>query len=76
MNFDQVSISLILIAAFILFAWGKLRYDIIAMFCLMAAVLLGVVPEKEAFSGFWASRCGYGCGGTDSFSRSTKRGCG
>ena len=52
MNFDQVSISLILLAAFVLFAWGRLRYDIIAMFCLMAAVLIGVVPENKAFNGF------------------------
>ncbi len=52
MNFDQVSISLILFAAFILFALGRWRYDIIAMFCLMMAVLLGVVPENDAFSGF------------------------
>ena len=52
MNFDQVSISLILIVAFVLFAWGRWRYDIIAMFCLMVAVLLNVVPEDDAFSGF------------------------
>lgn len=52
MNFEQLSISLVLIAAFILFAWGRWRYDMIAMFCLMVAVLLGVVPEKNAFSGF------------------------
>ena len=52
MNFDQVSISLTLLAAFILFAWGRWRYDMVAMFCLMLAVLLGVVPENEAFSGF------------------------
>ncbi|MEH6457634.1 MAG: SLC13 family permease [Cocleimonas sp.] len=52
MNFDQATISLILFSAFILFAWGRWRYDMIAMLCLMMAVLLGVVPENDAFSGF------------------------
>ena len=52
MNFEQASISLILIGAFILFAWGRWRYDMIAMFCLMTAVLVGVVPDNDAFSGF------------------------
>ena len=52
MNSDQVFISIILLAALLLFAWGRWRYDLVAMFCLIASVLLGVVPEKEAFLGF------------------------
>ena len=52
MNSEQYAISVILCAALVLFAWGRWRYDMVAMFCLIAAVLLGVVPEKEAFSGF------------------------
>lgn len=52
MNFDQIAISLVLFSAFILFAWGRWRYDMIAMLCLMVTVLLGLVPENEAFSGF------------------------
>ena len=52
MNSEQYAISIILCAALILFAWGRWRYDMVAMFCLIAAVLLKVVPEKEAFSGF------------------------
>lgn len=52
MNFDQVTISLILFGAFVLFAWGRWRYDMIAMFCLILAVLFDVIPEAEAFSGF------------------------
>jgi len=35
-----------------LFVWGKLRYDVVAMLALLAAVLTGIVPAKEAFSGF------------------------
>jgi di/tricarboxylate transporter len=52
MNNDQLSISAILFAALLLFAWGRWRYDLVAMFCLIASVLLGVVPETEAFLGF------------------------
>jgi len=52
MNTEQVSISVILLIALLLFAWGRWRYDLVAMFCLIAAVLVGVVPEKDAFLGF------------------------
>lgn len=52
MNVDQIAISAILIIALVLFAWGRWRYDLVAMFCLIISVLLGVVPEKEAFLGF------------------------
>lgn len=52
MNFDQIIISSILFIALILFAWGRWRYDLVAMFCLIVAVLFGVIPEDEAFSGF------------------------
>lgn len=52
MNFDQIVISAILCIALVLFVWGRWRYDLVAMFCLIVAVLFGVVPEKEAFSGF------------------------
>ncbi len=49
---DQIIISAVLGIALLLFAWGRWRYDLVAMFCLLVSVLLGVVPEKEAFSGF------------------------
>ena len=39
-------------AVFALLLWGKLRYDIIVFSALMIAVVLGVVPTKDAFSGF------------------------
>ncbi len=43
---------MILLIALIMFASGRWRYDLVAMFCLLAAILTGVVPEAEAFSGF------------------------
>ena len=42
----------ILAAAVILFASGRFRYDIVAVGALLAGVLTGVVPAKDAFSGF------------------------
>jgi di/tricarboxylate transporter len=35
-----------------LFAWGRPRYDVVALLALLAAVAVGIVPAKEAFSGF------------------------
>ena len=35
-----------------LFVWGRLRYDLVAALSLLAAVLAGIVPAKEAFKGF------------------------
>jgi di/tricarboxylate transporter len=34
------------------FLWGRLRYDIVAMLALLAAVALGLVPAADAFKGF------------------------
>jgi di/tricarboxylate transporter len=36
----------------ILFVWGRLRYDLVAILALLAAVFTGVVPHGEAFRGF------------------------
>jgi len=52
MSFQQSVITIILFAALLFFAWGRWRYDLVAMFSLIVAVLVGVVPENEAFSGF------------------------
>src|SRR5918997_6892801 len=35
-----------------LFVWGRFRYDLVAALALLAAVTVGIVPAKEAFSGF------------------------
>jgi di/tricarboxylate transporter len=35
-----------------LFVWGGLRYDIVALLALAAALLTGVVPPDKAFLGF------------------------
>lgn len=36
----------------IAFVWGRVRYDIVAMCSLLAALAVGIVPLEAAFSGF------------------------
>ena len=42
----------IVAAMMTLFVWGRFRYDLVAALALIAAVAVGIVPAKEAFSGF------------------------
>jgi di/tricarboxylate transporter len=42
----------VLAAMMAAFAWGRLRYDLVAALALIAAMLVGVVPYDKAFSGF------------------------
>ncbi|MGO1118395.1 SLC13 family permease [Rhodovibrionaceae bacterium A322] len=49
---DQIAIFLILGGALLLFIWGRLRYDLVAVIALLVGVLSGVVPADEAFFGF------------------------
>ncbi len=52
MTFAQASAFAIVITMMALFVWGRLRYDVVAMLALFAAVVTGIVPAKEAFTGF------------------------
>ncbi|ORU89623.1 MAG: potassium transporter TrkA [Cycloclasticus sp. symbiont of Poecilosclerida sp. M] len=52
MDTDQVTIFIILSATLVLFAWGKLRYDIVALAAMSAVLLSGLVTDEEAFAGF------------------------
>lgn len=49
---DQLLIGLIILGALILFVWNRWRYDLVAMFALLVAATLGLVPANEVFSGF------------------------
>jgi di/tricarboxylate transporter len=42
----------ILAITLLMFVWGRWRYDIVAVFALLAVVMTGLVPAKEAFLGF------------------------
>ena len=52
MSTDQIILFSLFGAVFGLLLWGRFRYDIVAFTALMVAVVLGVVPSAEAFSGF------------------------
>lgn len=52
MTVGQSLALLIIVATMGLFVWGRLRYDLVALLSLLAAALSGIVPAKEAFSGF------------------------
>ena len=52
MTTAQLLISGILLLTLIAFVWGRWRYDLVAMFALMSAVLAGLVDPNQAFEGF------------------------
>jgi di/tricarboxylate transporter len=52
MSLDQGIVFGVLGVALVLFAWGRWRYDLVAVAALLAVVFAGVVPPGEAFAGF------------------------
>ena len=52
MTLQQAMAFALMGGAVLLFIWGKLRYDLVAVLALVTGVLIGVIPEKEMFSGF------------------------
>jgi di/tricarboxylate transporter len=49
---DQIVTLAVLGGMVGLFLWDKLRYDLVALTALLAALLGGIVPARQAFSGF------------------------
>ena len=52
MTKDQALALAVLAGTMAAFIWGRLRYDLVAVLALLAAVFTGIVPHKAAFSGF------------------------
>jgi di/tricarboxylate transporter len=52
MTTPQILAFAIIAAMMALFVWGRLRYDLVALLALFAAIAVGVVPYDKAFSGF------------------------
>ena len=52
MTFDQGILFTLLFCVFVFLIWGRWRYDLVAFVALMAALLTGIVPVSQAFSGF------------------------
>ncbi len=52
MTQDQIILFSLLAVVFAMLIWGKFRYDQVAFGALVVALILGVVPKEQAFSGF------------------------
>ena len=52
MTQDQIALFGLFAVLIALLIWGRWRHDIVAFAALLAGVLLGLVPAREAFSGF------------------------
>ena len=52
MTSDQIVLFALLVVLFALLIWGRWRYDLVAFVALVIALVLGVVPADQAFSGF------------------------
>jgi len=52
MTLDQALAFVIIFGMMALFIWGRLRYDLVALLSLLAAIGAGIVPPEKAFSGF------------------------
>jgi di/tricarboxylate transporter len=49
---DQLTLFSLLLFVFAFLIWGRWRYDLVAFVALLAALLTGLVPVEQAFSGF------------------------
>ncbi len=52
MSSDQVILFALLLFVFVFLIWGRWRYDLVAFAALVIALLTGLVPADQAFSGF------------------------
>lgn len=52
MPLNQALAFTVLGGAVAMFAWGRFRYDLVALGALLVGLLLGLVPAEAAFSGF------------------------
>lgn len=52
MNTDQLMVFGLLGFVFAMLIWGKMRYDLVAFGALVIALIVGIVPTDQAFSGF------------------------
>ena len=52
MSVEQIELFALFAAVFALLFWGRWRYDLVAFSALLVALVLGLVPTDQAFSGF------------------------
>ncbi|HMB72075.1 MAG TPA: SLC13 family permease, partial [Gammaproteobacteria bacterium] len=52
MTYEQIILFVLLALVFVFLIWGRWRYDLVAFAALCIALITGVVPAQDAFSGF------------------------
>lgn len=52
MTHQQILAFAVVAGMMALFVWGRFRYDLVAAFSLLVAVVIGIVPPDQAFTGF------------------------
>jgi di/tricarboxylate transporter len=52
MTRDQILAFAVIAGMMLMFIWGRIRYDLVDGLALLAALVVGVVPYEQAFSGF------------------------
>ena len=52
MTYEQIILFALLALVFVFLIWGRWRYDLVAFAALCIALVAGVVPYEQAFSGF------------------------
>lgn len=52
MTTEQILLFALFAAILVMLVWGRFRHDLVAVGGLLLAVVLGLVPQDEAFSGF------------------------
>lgn len=52
MTNEQILLFSLLGGVFLLLIWGRFRYDLVAFTALVVGVIIGAVPQEQAFSGF------------------------
>jgi di/tricarboxylate transporter len=52
MTLPQILSLAVLGGMMLLFIWGRIRYDMVAVLALLVSLLIGIVKPKQAFSGF------------------------
>ncbi|WP_448663655.1 SLC13 family permease [Sphingomonas sp. CJ20] len=52
MTLPQILSAAVLAGMMLMFVWGKFRYDLVAVMALLAALAVGIVKPKDAFTGF------------------------
>lgn len=52
MTTDQILLLAILTATLALFLWGRWRHDVVALAALVACIVAGLIPSRDAFAGF------------------------